>query len=52
MVISGQGPVVTQHNSVILGGASSSTPSQNVLGDVNYSYKVKIINPTKKSDVI
>ena len=52
VVISGQGPVVTQHNSVMLRGASSSTPSQNVLGDVSYSYKVKIINPTKKSDVI
>ena len=36
VVVSGQGPVVTQHNSVMLGGASSSSPSQNALGDVSY----------------
>ena len=59
VVIGGQagGPVVTQNNSVLLGGISSSTPATprtashcHVL--MNYTYKVKIINPAKKSEVI
>ena len=50
--IGGQGPVVTtQHSSVsLLGGAS--TPVTASQGSINYSYKVKIINPAKKSDVM
>ena len=55
VVIGGQGPVVTQHNSVLLGGTSSSksaTPPTTSQESVNYNYKVKIINPAKKSDVI
>ena len=50
VVIGGQGPA-TQHNSVsLLGGAS--TPVTTSQGSINYSYKVKIINPAKKSDVM
>ena len=55
VVIRGQGPVATQHNSVLLGGTSSNTsatPPTTIQGSVNYNYKVKIINPAKKSDVI
>ena len=50
VVIGGQGPA-TQHNSVsLLGGAS--TPVTTSQGSINYSYKVQIINPAKKSDVM
>ena len=55
VVIGGQGPVVTQQNSVLLSGASSSssaTARMTSQGRVSYSYKVKIINPAKRSDVI
>ena len=52
VVIGGQGPDVTQHNSVVLGGTSSSTsatqPPMTSQGNVNYNYEVKIINPAKK----
>ena len=51
----GQGPGVTQHNSVLLSGTTSSVSavhSRSDQGRVHYSYKVKIINPAKKSDVI
>ena len=49
-VIGGQG-AATQHNSVsLLGGAS--TPVTTSQGSINYSYKVKIINLAKKSDIM
>ena len=54
-VVIGQGSVVTQHNSVLLGGTTSSASAAcptTGQGHMNYSYKVKIINPVKKSDVI
>jgi hypothetical protein len=52
VVVGGQGLVVTiQYSSVsLLGGAS--TPVTTSQGSINYSYKVKIINPAKKSDVM
>ena len=50
VVIGGQEPA-TQHNLVsLLGGAS--TPVTTSQGSINYSYRVQIINPAKKSDVM
>lgn len=52
VVIGGQTwPVVTQNNSVLLGGISSSTsatPPPTSQMNMNYSYKGKIINPATK----
>ena len=50
-LVIGQGPgAVTQHNSVLLGGTTSSVSAAHPRtgqGHVNYSYKVKIIHPKR-----